>query len=424
MEDRGLGSGPAVVRAGWRDRAGTAAIASSVTGRRRRHWPSRHRRCARSPARTGATIRGPPRSASSCAAMSRGCASWPLPTASRASSRCDPYGRGWVSRRRRSAGPRAAAVRHGHRRVGRPGRGSRAGTTTASTTHERRGVLTRGPAIAHPAPDMHHVERTTATASQQQPCEGLLDLMRCAREGARTQVRGTPRSRCRGRFLIPRRSTWIPSSRPGLRPRLHDRGRGRPDQPARHPPDARRGTGRTGSLPGSAWPRPTPRTAAIAAFGLTAITDAARRRAARPRSRRRRLPAVARVADVRSARPRRATVTTSAPGLRRRLPLDPRADPDEPDDDPVVRCALRRARRDGSDATGRGAHRRSACSSARRAWWVVLTTAVGALRTRITTRWLHGSTRVGRRHRGVRDRRDRDRRPGLAGRRSRVRRRT
>ena len=60
---------------------------------------------------------------------------------------------------------------------------------------------------------------------------------------------------------------------PRLRPRLHDRGRGRADQPARHPPDARRRAGWSASSRASGVATADATYGAIAAFGLGAITD-------------------------------------------------------------------------------------------------------------------------------------------------------
>ncbi len=123
---------------------------------------------------------------------------------------------------------------------------------------------------------------------------------------------------------------------------------------------------------------------AIAAFGLTAITDLlvdGRRvlgvvggafllwlawRTFRA------VPAEAAAADPGARR-----------GLARRLPFHARADADEPDDDPVVRGAVRRPGGDrrrcrGATLLTLGVFAGSA------AWWVVLVAAVGALRTRIT----------------------------------------
>ena len=71
----------------------------------------------------------------------------------------------------------------------------------------------------------------------------------------------------------------------------------------------------------------------------------------------------------------------------RRLPVDPRAHDDQPDDDPVVRGTVRRPR-----GHGRRRRRRDRADARRvpwqRAWWVVLVSVVGALRSRITPTWL------------------------------------
>ena len=68
------------------------------------------------------------------------------------------------------------------------------------------------------------------------------------------------------------RQRWTPSSSPGVRPRLHDRRGGRPDQPAviRRTLAEGRAVGLASGL-GVATADAT--YGAIAAFGLTAITD-------------------------------------------------------------------------------------------------------------------------------------------------------
>ena len=168
----------------------------------------------------------------------------------------------------------------------------------------------------------------------------------------------------------------------GLRPRLHDRRRGRADQPGliRRTLAEGRVVGLVSGL-GVATADAT--YGAIAAFGLTAITDllvdcgaasassAACSCSGSPGGRSRAVPGAP-----------RAGRTVSA-GDCRRLPEDARADAHEPDDDPVVRGALRRARRQGGTPPEPtlltlGVFAGSA------SWWVVLTTVVGAVRSRLT----------------------------------------
>ena len=105
---------------------------------------------------------------------------------------------------------------------------------------------------------------------------------------------------------------------------------------------------------------------AIAAFGLGAITDLLV-------NARQVLGLVGGVfllwlawQTARSAPTEAAAVSPPARRPARRLPLDPRPHPDEPDDDPVVRGPVRRARRDERGDRRRGAGRRSASCSARR----------------------------------------------------------
>ena len=69
-------------------------------------------------------------------------------------------------------------------------------------------------------------------------------------------------------------------------------------------------------------------------------------RPAGPRPGRRRLPAVAGLADHPLRPDRGRDRHDRAPRLRRRVPLDPRPDPGQPDDDPVVRGVVRGPRRD------------------------------------------------------------------------------
>ena len=85
---------------------------------------------------------------------------------------------------------------------------------------------------------------------------------------------------------------------------------------------------------------------AIAAFGLSAITDVLV-------NARQVLGLVGGVfllwlawRTIRSTPTEAATVTDGAPGLCRGVPLDPRSDPGQPDDDPVVRGVVRGSRRD------------------------------------------------------------------------------
>ena len=90
-----------------------------------------------------------------------------------------------------------------------------------------------------------------------------------------------------------------------------------------------------------------------------------------------------------------------------RLPLDPRPDPGQPDDDPVVR-ALFAGLGVRSEATGDAALVTLGVLLGSATWWVVLTTAVGTLRRRITPIWIHRINLVsGVDHRGLRDRLDR-----------------
>ena len=188
-------------------------------------------------------------------------------------------------------------------------------------------------------------------------------------DGRRPPARVTPRHTPRAFFscsATERRPSGSRARAPRLRPRLHDRRRGRPDQPARHPPDARRGPARTGSCPGLGVATADATYGAIAAFGLGAITDVLV-------NARQVLGLVGGVfllwlawQTIRST-PTEAGDGHDAPGrLRRRLPVDPRADHGQPDDDPVVRGPVRRARRDERGDRRRGARRRSACCSARR----------------------------------------------------------
>ena len=118
--------------------------------------------------------------------------------------------------------------------------------------------------------------------------------------------------------------------------------------------------GCTASSPGSASPRPTPTYGAIAAFGLSAITDVLV-------NARQVLGLVGGVfllwlawQTIRSTPTEAATVTDAARRLCRGVPLDPGPDDGQPDDDPVVRRPVRGPRRDE-----RGDRRRRTCRARR-----------------------------------------------------------
>ncbi len=166
---------------------------------------------------------------------------------------------------------------------------------------------------------------------------------------------------------------------PRFRSRLHDRSGRRSDQPARHPPNAVGGTRR--------WPGVRPRR-------RDGRRDLRRDRRVRPG---RDHPGAGRGA----ACPRRwsaaifllwlawrtiraephdpATVRARRGGLAGAVPVDPWPDPDQPDDDPVVRGTVRRSRRRRAPIPAGAALVTLGVLLGSSAWWVVLTSVVSAL---------------------------------------------
>ena len=126
---------------------------------------------------------------------------------------------------------------------------------------------------------------------------------------------------------------------------------------------------------------------AIAAFGLGAITDilvGGQRLLGLAGGG---VPAVACMADRTRGADRTGDDHRAAPRPGRRLPVDPGPDADQPDDDPVVRGAVRGARHRAGEHGGCGiAHARRPARLER--WWLVLTLTVGALRSKVTRAWL------------------------------------
>ena len=127
---------------------------------------------------------------------------------------------------------------------------------------------------------------------------GHLDLTRAPGRAPTTSPSDAPAADAEGVFSSPKGDPRGSRARaPRLHPRLHDRRRRRPDQPARHPPDAGRGPGRTGSSRAWASRPPMPRTGRSPRSGWAPSRDVLVERPAGPRPGRRRLPAVAGVAD-------------------------------------------------------------------------------------------------------------------------------
>ena len=94
-----------------------------------------------------------------------------------------------------------------------------------------------------------------------------------------------------------------------------------------------------------------------------------------------------------TSRPSEAASVADRPGLARGVPLDLRADDDEPDDDPLVRGAVRGVRRGGRGGADAALIVAGVfCGSA--GWWLVLTSVVAALRTRVTLRGLAWVNRI------------------------------